>query len=55
MVDKSRSRTNGGSGIGLSLEKKILEYHKYTINIKSKEGEGTIIYFDLKEAEDESK
>ncbi len=55
MVDKSRSRTNGGSGIGLSLVKKILEFHKSTINIKSQEGEGTIIYFDLKEAEDESK
>lgn len=55
MVDKSRSRSNGGSGIGLSLVKKILEFHNSTIHIDSKEGEGTTIYFDLKGAEDEIK
>jgi len=55
MVDKSRSRANGGSGIGLSLVKKILEFHNSNIHIESKVGEGTAIYFDLKEAEDENK
>ena len=53
MVDKSRSRSAGGTGIGLSLVKKILEFHNSSIHIKSKEGEGTIVYFDLKEAENE--
>lgn len=54
MVDKSRSRTNGGSGIGLSLVKKILEFHKASLHIESKVGEGTIVYFDLKEAGNEN-
>ncbi len=55
MVDKSRSRSTGGTGIGLSLVKKILEFHNSSIHIKSKEGEGTIVYFDLREAENENK
>ena len=55
MVDKSRSRSNGGSGIGLSLVKKILEFHNSMLHIESVEGEGTTIYFDLKGAEDEIK
>lgn len=47
MVDKSRSRENGGSGIGLSLCKKILELHNSEINIKSREHIGTTVYFEL--------
>lgn len=47
MVDKSRSRENGGSGIGLSLCKKIIELHNSKINIESEEGIGTTVYFDL--------
>lgn len=54
MVDKSRSRSNGGSGIGLSLVKKILEFHNTSLHIESKVGEGTIVYFDLKEAGNEN-
>ena len=49
MVDKSRSRKNGGSGIGLSLVKKILKYLGTDIFIESKENIGTTVYFDLKE------
>jgi len=48
MVDKSRSRENGGSGIGLSLCKKILDIHDSELKIESKENIGTTIYFDLK-------
>ncbi len=55
MVDKSRSRTNGGSGIGLSLVKKILKLHNSDIFIESKENIGTTVYFDLEEGEDEKK
>ncbi len=47
MVDKSRSRKNGGTGIGLSLCKKILEFHNSKINIESQESIGTRVYFEL--------
>jgi len=47
MVDKSRSRTKGGSGIGLSLVKKILELHHSEIKIESQIGKGTKVYFEL--------
>lgn len=54
MVDKSRSRKNGGSGIGLSLCNKILILHNSKINIKSEENIGTEVYFEL-EVEDDAK
>lgn len=47
MVDKSRSRQNGGSGIGLSLCNKIVEIHGSKLNIESEENVGTKVYFDL--------
>lgn len=47
MVDKSRSRKNGGTGIGLSLCKKILELHGSKINIESEENVGTTVHFEL--------
>lgn len=51
MVDKSRNTKNNGSGIGLSLVKKILNLHNSNINIESQENIGTTVYFDLEEAE----
>jgi len=54
MVDKSRSRSNGGSGIGLSLVKRILLLHHTELEIESTEGEGTIVSFVLKEGENEN-
>lgn len=47
MVDKSRSRQNGGTGIGLSLCKKILALHNSQISIESEENVGTKVYFEL--------
>ena len=47
MVDKSRSRQNGGSGIGLSLCKKIIEFHRANLIIESEQNFGTKVYFDL--------
>lgn len=49
MVDKARSRKTGGSGIGLSLVKKILLFHKSDIYIESELNVGTTVYFDLEE------
>lgn len=40
-VDKSRARSLGGNGLGLSLVKKIVELHGGEININSAPGEGT--------------
>ena len=54
MVDKSRSRNNNSSGIGLSLVKKILEFHKTNIYIESEENIGTKVYFELEEVDDEN-
>lgn len=40
-ADKSRSRLTGGSGIGLTIAKTIVEAHKGTITVKSEPGGGT--------------
>lgn len=47
MVDKSRSNENGGTGIGLSLCKKILNLHNSKLYIESEENVGTKVYFEL--------
>jgi signal transduction histidine kinase len=41
-VDKSRNRSIGGSGLGLSIVKKIIDMHKGSINVSSKLDEGTL-------------
>lgn len=41
MVDKSRSRKSGGAGLGLALTAMIAKRHNISIQIDSKEGEGT--------------
>lgn len=43
MVDKSRSRKNGGAGLGLALCVKIAELHGGVLDIQSQEGEGTTV------------
>lgn len=46
-VDKARSREAGGSGLGLSIAKEIIERHGGTIKIDSKYGEGTTVTLSL--------
>lgn len=40
-VDKARSRKQGGLGLGLAIAKRWVEKYDGTINIESKEGQGT--------------
>ncbi len=46
-VDKARSRQAGGSGLGLSIVKHILEAHGQNIKVRSTPGIGTIFSFTL--------
>ena len=43
MVDKSRSRKEGGSGLGLALCVKVAEIHSGKLKIESQPGEGTTV------------
>ena len=49
-VDQSRSRDQGGSGLGLSIVKHIVEAHDENILLKSKYGEGSEFSFTLEKA-----
>lgn len=49
-VDKSRSREAGGSGLGLSIVKHIIEAHKQTINVRSTPNLGSTFGFTLQKA-----
>ena len=42
-TDKSRNKNSGGTGLGMSILKKIVDIHKGKINIHSKENIGTTI------------
>ena len=47
-ADASRNSATGGSGIGLSIVKKIIEDHGGKIWATSKEGTGTVMYFVIR-------
>lgn len=49
-VDQSRSREQGGSGLGLSIVKHIVEAHNQTVLLKSTFGEGSEFSFTMEKA-----
>ena len=46
-VDKARSREIGGTGIGLSIVKHIIQGHDSDIEVESQSGQGTVFRFYL--------
>lgn len=46
-VDKARSRTLGGRGLGLAIAKRLVDTYRGTIEIESREDEGTIVTLTL--------
>jgi len=53
MVDKSRSRKEGGAGIGMALCQKIISLHSAEMHIYSKLGEGTVVQLLFKKQQEE--
>ncbi len=49
-VEKSRTRGQGGSGLGLSIVKHIIEAHNQTINVRSTPDLGSTFGFTLEKA-----
>lgn len=49
-VDKSRTRGTGGSGLGLSIVKHIIDQHEQILNVTSKDGKGSTFTFTLQKA-----
>ena len=49
-VDKSGARSEGGSGLGLSIVKHIIEAHKEKIYVESEFGIGSEFSFTLEKA-----
>mgnify|MGYP003187804044 FL=1 len=47
MIDISRSRKNGGAGLGLALTALILKRHDVTLAIESEEGKGTTMILNF--------
>ncbi|MBN1297725.1 PAS domain-containing protein, partial [bacterium] len=46
-VDKSRSRELGGSGLGLAIVKHIVQAHRGTVSVVSRQGEGSVFTISL--------
>ena len=46
-VDKTYSRVQKGTGIGLSIVKNILIKHNFNYGVESKQNKGTTFYFEI--------
>jgi signal transduction histidine kinase len=46
-VDKSRVRSRGGSGLGLTIAKRLVEAHGGSVQVQSQEGQGSRFSFTL--------
>ena len=53
MVDKSRSRSEGGAGLGMSLVAAILKEHAADLKIESELGKGTRMIVTIDTCEEE--
>lgn len=52
-ADKSRTRATGGSGLGLTISKGLVEAHGGRLQVRSRRGQGSTFYFELPAAADE--
>ncbi|UQZ83533.1 Alkaline phosphatase synthesis sensor protein PhoR [Paenibacillus konkukensis] len=52
-ADRSRNASTGGSGLGLSIAKQIIEGHGGVIGARSEPGKGTVIWFTLDKRKDD--
>ena len=53
-ADKARSTHTGGSGLGLSIAKQVIERHQGCVKVDSKLGQGTTICVSLPMSDDQT-